>query len=162
MNQLANAFGSKFAENKDSLRIKSFELNGHTFRVKVPLTAETDAMFERVKIIDEDKANQFYQEMSKEFIENRVKYENDPDIKYLEDDIEVKETSIKETSRNKVLTQNRITELVRLLVPENKEFDMASITYSDIEELFPFSIQMELIDQINNVISPNYSATKGK
>ena len=162
MNQLANAFGSKFAENKDSLRIKSFELNGHTFRVKVPLTAETDAMFERVKSIDEAKANQFYQEMSKEFIENRVKYENDPDIKYLEDDIEVKETSIKETSRNKVLTQNRITELVRLLVPENKDFDMASITYADIEELFPFSIQMELIDQINNVISPNYSATKGK
>ena len=103
MNQLANAFGSKFTENKDSLRIKSFELNGHTFRVKVPLTAETDAMFERVKSIDEAKANQFYQEMSKEFIENRVKYENDPDIKYLEDDIEVKETSIKETSRNKVL-----------------------------------------------------------
>ncbi|CAB4126856.1 hypothetical protein UFOVP262_2 [uncultured Caudovirales phage] len=162
MNQLANAFGSKFTENKDSLRIKSFELNGHTFRVKVPLTAETDAMFERVKSIDEAKANQFYQEMSKEFIENRVKYENDPDIKYLEDDIEVKETSIKETSRNKVLTQNRITELVRLLVPENKDFDMASITYADIEELFPFSIQMELIDQINNVISPNYSATKGK
>jgi hypothetical protein len=162
MNQLANAFGSKFAENKDSLRIKSFELNGHTFRVKVPLTAETDAMFERVKIIDEAKADQFYQEMSKEFIDNRVKYENDPDIKYLENDIEVKETSIKETSRNKVLTQNRITELVRLLVPENKDFDMASITYADIEELFPFSIQMELIDQINNVISPNYSATKGK
>jgi len=47
-------------------------------------------------------------------------------------------------------------------VPENKDFDMASITYADIEELFPFSIQMELIDQINNVISPNYSATKGK
>ena len=162
MNQLATAFGSKITENKDSLRIKSFELNGHTFRVKVPLTAETDAMFERVKSIDEAKANQFYQEMSKEFIENRVKYENDPDIKYLEDDIEVKETSIKETSRNKVLTQNRITELVRLLVPENKDFDMASITYADIEELFPFSIQMELIDQINNVISPNYSATKGK
>jgi hypothetical protein len=162
MNQLANAFGSKFAENKDSLRIKSFELNGHTFRVKVPLTAETDAMFERVKIIDEAKADQFYQEMSKEFIDNRVKYENDPDIEYLENDIEVKETSIKETSRNKVLTQNRITELVRLLVPENKDFDMASITYADIEELFPFSIQMELIDQINNVISPNYSATKGK
>jgi len=162
MNQLANAFGSKFAENKDSLRIKSFELNGHTFRVKVPLTAETDAMFERVKIIDEAKADQFYQEMSKEFIDNRVKYENDSDIKYLENDIEVKETSIKETSRNKVLTQNRITELVRLLVPENKDFDMASITYADIEELFPFSIQMELIDQINNVISPNYTATKGK
>jgi len=161
MNQLANAFGSKFAENKDSLRIKSFELNGHTFKVKVPLTAETDAMFERVKIIDEAKADQFYQEMSKEFIDNRVKYENDPDIKYLENDIEVKETSIKETSRNKVLTQNRITELVRLLVPENKDFDMASITYADIEELFPFSIQMELIDQINNVISPNYSAPKG-
>lgn len=162
MNQLANAFGQKFTENKDSLRIKSFELNGHTFKVKVPLTSETDAMFERVKIIDEAKAQKYYEDMSKEFLDNRAKYENDPDIKYLDDDIEVKGTSIKETSRNKVLTENRITELVRLLVPENKYFDMASISYADIEELFPFSIQMELIEQINSVISPNYTATKGK
>jgi len=128
----------------------------------VPLTSETDAMFERVKIIDEDKAQKYYEDMSKEFLDNRAKYETDPDIKYLDNDIEVKGTSIKETSRNKVLTENRITELVRLLVPENKDFDMASITYADIEELFPFSIQMELIEQINSVISPNYTATKGK
>ena len=119
-------------------------------------------MFERVKIIDEAKAQKYYEDMSKEFLDNRAKYENDPDIKYLDDDIEVKGTSIKETSRNKVLTENRITELVRLLVPENKDFDMASISYADIEELFPFSIQMELIEQINSVISPNYTATKGK
>ena len=36
MTQFAQAFGSKF--NKDDLRVRSFEMNGHTFKVKVPLT----------------------------------------------------------------------------------------------------------------------------
>jgi hypothetical protein len=64
-------------------------------------------------------------------------------------------------ANGKVLTESRITELVRLLVPENKDFDMATITYADIEELFPFSIQMDLVNEINNVISPGYSS-RGK
>jgi len=49
-----------------------------------------------------------------------------------------------------------------MLVPENKDFDMNTITYADIEELFPFSVQLELLDYINSTISPNYTATKGK
>jgi len=162
MTNLANAFGSKFMEQKDALRIRSFKFGGHTFKVKVPLTIETEAMFERAKVVDEDKAEKYYQDMAKEFLDNRAKYENDPEVKYLENDVLIKDRSIRETTRNKVLTENRLVEAFKMLVPENKDFDMNTITYADIEELFPFSVQLELLDYINATISPNYTATKGK
>ena len=160
--KLESAFGQKFAEEKDALRIRSFELNGHTFKVKVPLTNEMEAMYERVKTIDEEKAKQYYQELAGEFLNNREKYAKEKDIKYGEHDILVKGVSLKETASNKVLTENRITELFKFLVPESKEFDMNSITYADIDELFPFSVQMELVEEISNVISPTYKGAKGK
>lgn len=156
---LSQAFGDL---NKDALRIRTFTLGGHTFKVKVPLTAETDAIYERSKVMDEAKAQTFYAELSKEFIENKDRYSNDEDVEFKENDILIKGKSLMETARNKVLTQNRITEMVRLLVPENKEFDMSTVTYEQIDELFPFSIQLELLDEINSAISPNYTANRGK
>ena len=39
MSNLSSAFGTK-----DQLRIRTFELNGTTFKVKVPLTSENEAM----------------------------------------------------------------------------------------------------------------------
>ena len=50
MNQFANALGKSF--NKDSLRIRSFELGNHTFKVKVPLTSEYESMLEAIKIVN--------------------------------------------------------------------------------------------------------------
>ena len=52
--------------------------------------------------------------------------------------------------------------MFKLIVPEQIDFDMNTITYSMIEELFPFSIQLEIIEGITNTISPGYKATKGK
>jgi len=156
MNQFANAFGSKFVENKDLLRTRSFELGGHTFKVKVPLTSELDAMYERLKIVDDSLVQKYFDDLSKNI------EKDDSEIKYIDGDILVNDKSLKETCKNKVITQNRITEFVRLLVPENKEFNMSEVNYSDIEELFPFAIQLELIEQISNCISSNYQATKGK
>ena len=49
-----------------------------------------------------------------------------------------------------------------MLVPEEKDFDMSTITYEMVEELFPFSVQMELLQRISEVISPSYKETKGK
>jgi len=47
-------------------------------------------------------------------------------------------------------------------VPEDKTFDMNTITYSMVEELFPFSIQLEVVDSITKTISPSYESAKGK
>lgn len=155
---LAAAFGKSI----ESVRTRSFEMGGHTFKVKVPLTAETDAMFERIKSVDEAKAQAHYVSLSKEFVENKEKYVIDPEIVYKEDDIIVKGYSLRETSRNKVMTETRVTEMVKLLLPENSDFDMSAVTYAEIEELFPFAIQMELVEEIAKVISPNYTDSRKK
>ena len=162
MNQLANALGTKFVESKEQLRIRTFDLNGVTFKIKVPLTVESDLMFEKNKIVDEAKAKQFYDEMANEFITYKDKYASDPEIVYKDDDIIVKNISLKETARNKALTQNRITSLFQLIVPEDPNFDMSTITYADIDENFPFNVQIELIEEITKVISPSYTQNKGK
>jgi|GEM_PF-1347712 len=161
MNQLANAFGSKFMEHKDALRTRTFQLGKHTFKVKVPLTVEIEAMYERLKEVDETIVQKYYEDLTKEF-QDRDKYKDDPEVKYLENDILIKDKSLRDTAKNKLITENRITEFVRLLVPDNKDFDMSKVAYKDIEELFPFAIQLELIEQIANCISPNYTANKGK
>lgn len=162
MNQFANALGKKFAENKDAIRVRSFELGGHTFNIKVPLTSEYETMLERIKIVDEDKVAEYYANLSKEFIEKKEEFSKEEDIVYLENDILLKGTSLQTTARNKVITENRITELFKMIVPEEVGFDMQTIDYSMIEELFPFPVQIQLIDEINSVISPTYKATKGK
>ena len=134
---LVNAFGDL---NKDALRIRTFTLGGHTFKVKVPLTAETDAIYERSRVMDEAKALKYYAELSKEFIDNKDKYIDDKEVEYKENDILIRGKSLMETARNKVLTQNRITEMVRLLVPENKDFDMSKVTYEEIETSLAFAV----------------------
>ena len=47
-------------------------------------------------------------------------------------------------------------------MPEEEGFDMNTITYDMIEELFPFSVQLQVVECINEVISPSYKAAKGK
>lgn len=154
MSNLSQAFGSKF--NKDALRVRSFEFNGHTFKVRVPLTAETDAMFERLKTPNEAMVEKYYKELSKEYTEPSEK------IQITENDVLVDGRSIREAAKSKVLIQERITEMIRLLVPEEEGFDMSTVTYDMVDELFPFAIQMQLMELIGETVSPNYNATKGK
>ena len=160
MNQFANALGKSF--NKDSLRIRSFEMGGHTFKVKVPLTAEYENMLEAVKIVDDNKVNKYYDELSKEFINNKSEFEKQEEVIFTDNDILLKGTSLKETAKNKAILENRILSLIKLIVPEEEGFDMSTITYDMVEELFPFSIQVQLIEEISLVISPSYKTTKGK
>jgi len=50
--------------------------------------------------------------------------------------------------------EKKITEYVRLLVPENGEIN--DLTYQEIEEEFPLQIQLELIEKITESIQPGY------
>lgn len=160
MSQLSQAFGKKF--DKDAVRTKTFEYNGHTFKVKVPLTAEYEALHQNVLNIDDEKVKQYYQDLTKEFVANKDSLDPELGIVFKENDIEIQGRSMMETAKNKVITENRILAMIRLLVPEEKDFDMSTITYEMIEELFPFSVQLELIELIGKTISPNYKETKGK
>jgi hypothetical protein len=162
MNDLLKAFGSNFEAHKDALRIRKFEFNGHTFKVKVPLTAESDLISERTKNLDENKFKQYYEELSKKFIDNKDDFlKSGDDVVYDNDDVIVKGRSMRETARNKLLMETNILEMFKLLVPEENGFDMNTITYEMIEELFPFSIQMQILELISDTISPSYKETKG-
>lgn len=162
MSQFANAFGKSFAENKDLIRTRSFEMGGHTFKVKVPLTSEYDAMIERVKTPNEDKVNDYYNILTKEFIDNKDNLSESLGIIFKDNDVEIQGKSLRETAKNKYITEYRVVEMIKLLVPEEQGFDMNTITYEMIEELFPFSIQLELIEKISEVISPGYKEARGK
>jgi len=56
----------------------------------------------------------------------------------------------------------RILEMMKLLVPEEKDFDMATITYDMVDELFPFPVQIQMLEMIGETISPSYDKNKGK
>lgn len=162
MSNFASAFGKKFEQNKDLVRIRSFDFGSHTFKVKVPLTVEYEAMMERVKTADEKQVKEYYNQLAKQFQENKATFEKEEGVEFKENDIVIQGRSLMETARNKVITENRITAMLQMLVPEEKGFDMSTITYEMIDEIFPFSIQMELVEKIAETISPNYTATKGK
>lgn len=162
MNQFAQALGTKFVEQKEVIRTRSFEFNGHTFKVKVPLTAEFEIIQKEMDIVDDNIINKYYDQLSKELLDNKDKAKADNEIEFKDNDILIKGKSLREAAKNKALTEKRITTLFKFLVPEEKGFDMNTITYDMIEELFPFSIQMEMISLIGDTISPNYKETRGK
>jgi hypothetical protein len=162
MTTLSKAFGKKFDENKDLVRIRSFEFNGNTFKVKVPLTSEYEAMMLKINEINQAKVDKYYEDFTKAFIANKETIDPELGVVFKDDDVELKGRSLKETAKTKVITENQITTMVKMLVPEEKGFDMSTITYEMVEELFPFTIQMELLQKISEVISPSYKETKGK
>ena len=160
MSNLEQAFGKKF--NKDNVRMRSFDFNGHTFKVKIPLSAEYESLLTSVQEVDDAVVEKYYNELSGEFIKNKDTLAEQKEIEFKENDVIVQGRSMRETAKNKAISENRIVAMIRLLVPEEKDFDMATITYDMIDELFPFSVQLELVEEIGNVISPSYKSIKGK
>ncbi len=160
MSNLSSAFGKKF--NKDIIRTRSFDFNGHTFKVRVPLSSEYESILKQTQEIDEAKLDKYYNELAQEFIKNKDTIKPEDDVVFGDNDIVVQGRSLKETAKNKLITDNRILAMIRLLVPEEKDFDMATVTYEMVDELFPFSVQLELLERIGDVISPSYVTTKGK
>ncbi len=154
MNSFSQALGTKF--NKDALRIRTFEFNGHTFKVRVPLTAESDAMFERLKTPNEAMVEKYYKELSKDITESSYT------VQITDNDVIIDGRSLRDAAKNKVLLQDRIVEMIKLLVPEDGGFDMSTVTYEMVDELFPFAIQMQMMELIGETVSPSYTATKGK
>ena len=154
MNGFSKALGNTF--NKDALRTRSFEFNDHTFKVRVPLTIESDAMFERLKTPDDALVEKYYKELSKDITEPSDK------VQITDNDVIIDGRSLRDAAKSKVLIQARITEMMKLLVPEENGFDMSTVTYEMVDEFFPFAIQIQLMELIGETVSPNYNATKGK
>jgi hypothetical protein len=135
----------------DAIRIKTFELGGHTFKVKVPLTAELEAINERIKVAPEDKVNARFEKMV-----NGIKTESVEGVEFIGEDvvIEGKPMKLRETCVSVIQMEQRILEYFKLLVPETGDF--SDISYEDIENEFPMSIQFEMVERITEAIQPGY------
>ena len=158
MSKIAAALGESYQAKREELRIRKFELGGHTFKVRVPVLAETDAMFKRINEPDEALIQSTYDKLSQPIL----KFKDDAEqsgFEFLDGDILISGNSLKQTARTQVMTQARITEYIKLLVPV--EGTMDDITYEDIEAEFPMSTQLALIEKITEVISPTYRESRG-
>jgi hypothetical protein len=138
--------------NSDNIRIREFTMAGQKLRVRVPLASEMEAI---TKAVDDVEWQGKFEDLKKSF-------GDDPDatIEHLEDDVTVNGKSIKELAIMSAKTEERIVQMVRLLVPAEDGFDMSQISYADIEAEFPFSVQIEMMKKISEVISPGYEETR--
>lgn len=154
MTRLSSALGTG-AE----FRIKKFELGGHAFRVRVPLVSESDAMHSRIIKPDSAAIDKIYAELTKSLDE--FKTLKNEELVFTENDVIVSGRSMREAATNKAMMEARITEMIRLLQPENPANTLDDITYAEIELEWPLSVQLALVEKINEVISPGYKENRG-
>ncbi len=143
MTRLASAFG-----NTENLRVKSFELGGQKFKVRVPLTKEMDQINERIKQVNAVEAKKRFDKMTKDFIDGIE------GVIKTEDDVLIDGRSTKELVETVLMMENRVVEFIKLLIPEEGSLD--GITYEEIEAEWPMSVQLEILAKINEVIQPGY------
>ena len=156
MSKLKKALGI----NPDNVRIREFELGGQKFRVRVPLTTEAEAMYAKTVSPDPAIVEAKYQEIAKPLIELKDKLTDDSkDIVFTDNDIIVKEKSMREMAIAQATTQQRILETFKLLVPIDGT-NMDDLTYEDINTEFPLPIQLTMVKKITEIISPGYEDSK--
>jgi len=163
MSKLGSALGKKYEENRLSVLTRSFELGDHTFKVRVPSVQEIEAIYNYFKNPNEDKVEQEYQAMIfKEGLDdnNKLVVLYDFRDQEVDGDVVIEDRSMRETARNKHILQHRIAEYIKFLIPETGSLE--DITYEDVEAEFPLSVQMTLVEKINEVISPDYKDIKSK
>lgn len=154
MSKLGSALGKKYEENRLAVLTRTFDLGGHTFKVKVPSVQEIEAIYNYYKNPNEEEVEKAYQVLVKDLknVEGIVEKDND---------IVIEDRSMRETARNKHILQYRITEYIKFLIGENGE-TLNHITYEDVENEFPLAIQLTLVEKINEVISPEYMEVRSK
>ena len=148
MSKLSAAFG-----DSNSLRIKSFVLGEHTFKVRVPVSKELEQMQERISAVDTEKAEARFQKM-KDSIKQDVE-----GVIVSEDDVHVDGRSMRELVKTISQLENRVVEYIKLLVPPTDQ-TLADITYDEIEEEWPMQVQLEMIDKISDAIQPGYKEAR--
>lgn len=159
MTKFSSVFGDKYQVNKKNLLTRTFELGGHIFKVRIPLVAESESIYKRVSSPDDETIERIYQEITaplRQFENNQSE-----DFQFTDNDILVEGRSMREAAKNKAITEARITEFFKLLVPEIEGASLEDLTYQDIQEEFPISVQMQIVEKISEVISPTYKEARG-
>lgn len=148
MSRIQSAFGDSY--QKAHLRTKTFELGGHVFKVRIPLTKEMEQIEEAIETINPDELQARYEKMSASFRTGTVI----EGIEITEDDVIIEGRSTKDLVKKIIMMENRMVHFVRLLVPEVGTLD--DITYEDIDAEWPMAVQLEMIAKITESIQPGY------
>lgn len=159
MTKFTDAFGEKYQANRKNLLTRSFELGGHTFKVRIPLVSESDAIYKKVSEPDTDMIEKIYVEITASL--RQFEATQTEDFKFTDNDVIVDGRSMREAAKNKAITEARITEFFKLLIPAVEGASLDDLIYQDIEDEFPFSVQMQIVDKIGEVISPTYKEARG-
>jgi hypothetical protein len=152
MTRLSSALGSTYAS--DSMRTKTFELAGHTFKVRVPLTKEMELIQKRIEIIDESDYKTRFEKMTASFKDSTAL----EGVVITDDDVIIESRSTRELVRSIMQMENRTVEYIKLIVPEHDNLD--DITYKDIDEEWPFQVQLEVLNKISEAIQPGYKDSR--
>jgi len=149
MTKLTSAFGEI-----SNLRTKTFELAGHEFKVRVPLTKELDAMQERIEKFDQAEFQKRFDKMTSSFRDTQAI----EGVVVTDDDVVVEGRSTKELVKTILQMENRMVEYIKLLVPVNGTLD--EITYEDVEAEWPTAVQLEILAKISDAIQPGYKDSR--
>lgn len=120
---------------------------------------ESDAIYKKVSNPDEVTIEKIYQEITAQL--RQFENNQSEDFQFTNDDILVEGRSMREAAKNKAITEARITEFFKLLVPEMEGITFEDLTYADIQEEFPIAVQMMIVEKIGEVISPTYREARG-
>lgn len=159
MTKFSSAFGEKYQSNKKNLLTRTFELGGHIFKVRIPLVAESEQIYQKVANPDDKTIDRIYLAITAPL--QQFKKNQSEEFVFTDDDILIDGRSMREAAKNKAITEARITEFFKLLVPEMEGASLEDLTYKDIEEEFPISVQMQIVEKIGEVISPTYKEARG-
>jgi hypothetical protein len=159
MTKLATALGAKYQENRLSILTRTFVFGDHTFKVRVPTAGEIEAIFAYYKTPNEDDVEKIFQEITANL--QKSKADKADGVEFLENDIIVDGRSMRETAKTKAGVQYGIVEYMKFLIPETGE-SLADLTYADVEEDFPFTVQLQFLDKIRETISSDYKETRQK
>ena len=155
MSKFSQAFGKNYEKNRVSILSRSFEMGNHTFKVRVPSVGELEAIYN----FEISPDHEWVEDEYKRIVAN-LKV-GDDGVNHVENDVIVQGRSMREAAQTKIALMHRITEYFKLLVPENGE-SLNDLTYADIEAEFPLGIQMQFVEKITEVISPDYKEARGK
>lgn len=158
MSKLGSALGSAYEAKRKELLIRKFDLGGHTFKVRVPLVAESDEIYRRISEPTLERVDEIYQRLVQPLMQ--FKDEANEGFVFTEDDVVVEGRSMREAAKAKCITETRITEFIKLLVPEVEGENLKDLTYEEIEAEWPLSVQLAICEKIGEVISPTYRESR--
>ena len=159
MTKLASLLGTQYESKRKGLFIRQFELGGHIFKVRIPSVAESDAMYERIQNPPQEEIDAIYTTIATPL--EQFRNQKTEEFEFTETDIIVSGRSLRETAKTKLMTQTRITEFIKLIIPENANDSLTELTYAEVEEEFPITVQIALMEKIAESISPSYKESRG-